>query len=239
MGNKSTTTGDKANSGIELDKIVLQNVTLPSWSGAAILENIDFDLPVDQTVVVESSSPQNAVQFLRFLSGGLTSTTGRLLWNENDVFADDSGIDPREFMAAYFEQNNFHSELTVKEFLNQVVPAEDRTTLDHLFDFSEHGQRKMSDLSFEDGKIFFLLQVLCKNPQFLILEDPASGLTEGQWLAFLDFIQYKQRRGYIRHIYMTNHHPTALNHLEHNKIFLEEGIIYFDESAPVKKVAHF
>ncbi len=75
--------------------------------------------------------------------------------------------------------------------------------------------------------------------QTLILEDPAMGLSEVNWLQILDLMQYQQRRGHFRHVYMTNHHPTALRHLAFNKIFIEDGLIYFDEAAGYKKASHF
>ena len=49
----------------------------------------------------------------------------------------------------------------------------------------------------------------------------------------------QQRRGFLRHIFMSNHHPTAMRHIGHNRIFLEDGLIYIDEEINSKKVSHF
>ena len=73
----------------------------------------------------------------------------------------------------------------------------------------------------------------------LILEDPASGLSESVFLEILDLIQYGQRRGNLRHIYFTNHHPAALRHIDATVMHIEDGLIYIEEKFDTKKVFNF
>lgn len=223
----------------DINQVSLENVTLAQPGLDPVLQNVDFELPVDQTVVIESSNPNSALQFLQFLSGARPCSSGRILWNGQDIFADDHEVDPREVMGAYFEGGRHQLSMSVKSFFEQFIAPEELQVICEQLDLTPYLNNELGKLSYNVQKLVFMSQAVAKNPQMLLLEDPASGLTEQQWLNFLDLIQYKQRQGHLRHIFITNHHPTAMNHLGHNKIFLEEGIIYFDESAPSKKVAHF
>ena len=223
----------------DLNQVYLENVTLLQPGTDPVLQSVDFELPIDQTVVVESSNPNSSIQFLQFLSGSRPCTSGRILWNGQDIFSDDHEVDPREIMGAYFEGGRHHSSISVKAFLTQFTTPEELKVICEQLDLTPYLNNELGKLSYSVQKLIFMTQAIAKNPQILLLEDPASGLTEAQWLNFLDLVQYKQRAGHLRHIFMTNHHPTAMNHLAHNKLFLEEGIIYFDETAPSKKVAHF
>ncbi|AZZ37071.1 hypothetical protein CIK05_09795 [Bdellovibrio sp. qaytius] len=223
----------------DLNQVVLENVTLLQPGTDPVLQSVDFELPTDQTVVIESSNPNSSIQFLQFLSGSRPCTSGRILWNGQDIFAGENEVDPRTVMGVYFEGGRHHLNISVKAFLDQFTTPEELKAICEQLDLTPYLNNDLGKLSYSVQKLVFMTQAIAKDPQILLLEDPASGLTEPQWLNFLDLIAYKQRAGHLRHIFMTNHHPTAMNHLGHNKLFLEEGIIYFDESAPTKKVAHF
>lgn len=223
----------------DIDQLYLENVTLAQPGLDPVLQSVDFELPIDQTVVIESSNPNSALQFLQFLAGAKPSVSGRILWNGQDIFSEDHVVDPREVMGVYFEGGRHNLNLKLKDFLNQFLSSEDFNVVCDQFDLTPYLNNDLSKMNYGMQKLIYVIQSMAKNPQILILEDPANGLSEVQWLNLLDHVQHKQRRGHLRHIFMTNHHPTAINHLEHNKLFLEEGILYFDETAPAKKVAHF
>ncbi len=226
-------------SNFNLDQLFLENVTLFQQGHDPILKSVDFQLPTDQTVVIESSDPQNAVNFLKFIAGQLPCFKGRILWNGMDVFSEEASVDPRQVMGACFEQQCLPNKKTVEEMLLLWATTDEVKVMLEDFELTTLKNKKMNDIDYSHLKLVYLVISVLKNPQILILEDPANGLTEKQWLMYLDFVQFKQRRGHLRHIYLTNHQEKALHHLEHNKIYIEEGLIYIDETMPLKKVAHF
>lgn len=226
-------------SNFDLDQLFLENVTLFQQGRDPILKSVDFELPTDQTVVIESSDPQNSINFLKFIAGQLPCFTGRILWNGMDVFSEDASVDPRQVMGTCFEQQCLPNRKTVSDMLLMWATADEVKEMLEDFELTSLKNKKMNDIDYSHLKLIYLVISVLKNPQILILEDPANGLTEKQWLMYLDFVQFKQRRGYLRHIYLTNHQEKALHHLEHNKIYIEEGLIYIDETMPLKKVAHF
>ncbi|MFN3697257.1 MAG: ATP-binding cassette domain-containing protein [Pseudobdellovibrio sp.] len=230
-------------SSFDLNHIHLEGVTLAQNNLDAqiqpILAQVDFVLPMDQTVVIESSNPMHSLQFIQMLAGYKTCSQGKILWNSQDVFSDTHEVDPRDIMGVYFEGHFPVSDMTIKDVLKTFLSNDKFKIVCEMFELNAYLSNQISKANYSMRKLVTLIQVVSKQPQLLILEDPATGLSETQWLNLLDYIQLHQRKGYLRHIFMTNHHSTALNHLEHNKLFVEDGLIYFDETVPVKKVAHF
>jgi ABC-type multidrug transport system ATPase subunit len=224
---------------ISLDEIQLENVTLKLLGRDAILQSVDLVLPMDQTLVIESSNPQNAVCFLQFLAGRMNCDSGQILWNGENIFSQDSDLDPRAILSSYFENHCFDKNITLSKILQNGEWNEDSFDIVDMFDFEDIKNVKLKDLTYQLKKTIFLIQSVMTNPQILLLEDPAMGLAESHWLQLLDLIQYQQRRGFLRHVYMTNNHPTALRHLAYNKVFIEDGLVYFDENAGYKKASHF
>jgi len=222
-----------------LHQISLENVTLKTFGKDPILQAVDMYLPIDQTMVIESSNPQNAVYFLQFLAGRMNCDSGRILWNGENIFSSDSTADVKKILTSYFETHFADRDQTVGALLSSTDFNLMEYDIFEQFEIESLKKEKIKNLSYEMSKTVFLIQTVLGSPQALILEDPAMGLSEFNWLQFLDLIQYQQRRGYLRHIYMTNHHPTALRHLAYNKVFLEDGLIYFDENAGYKKASHF
>ncbi len=222
-----------------IDEIYLDNVTVKGSSKEAILQAVDIRLPMDETLIVESSNPQNAVYFLQLLAGRLNCDSGRILWNGQNVFSNENEIDLKPILSCYFENHMCDRQKTVAVVLSPLQKNMNNYDILDQFELQDIQDIQIKNLSYEMQKIIFLIQAVAQIAQVLILEDPAMGLSEFNWLQFMDLVQYQQRRGFLRHIYMTNHHPTALRHLSYNKIFLEEGLIYFDENAGYKKASHF
>ncbi len=229
---------------LEVNEIKLENVTLRVSSfHDPILSAVDYNLPTDAVLLIESSNPQVATLFLKLMAGREGATSGRVLWNDESVFTPESQVDPRESMGCYFETFRAGQKDTLKSvLLKDLGKAEYDFVLDY-FDLTEKADRPLKGLSYSYQKLAYLIKSAASDEQqtkqVLVLEDPASGLDEAQWLCFLDYVQMQQRRGHLRHIFMTNHHPTAMRHIGHNTIYIEDGIIYIDEDTSTKKASHF
>jgi ABC-type multidrug transport system ATPase subunit len=229
---------------LEINEIKLDNVTLKiSDDYDPILQSVDFSLPTDEVLLIESSNHDCPALFLKLLAGRAPLSAGQVLWNDESIFTTESAIDPRVNMGCYFEAFRAGVKDTFKSVLIADLGQDEFDFVIDYFDLAEVEQTPLKNLSYSYQKLAYLIKSAAANvsvsKQILVLEDPASGLQEQQWLCFLDFIQIQQRRGFLRHIFMTNHHPTAMRHLTHNKIFIEEGLIYFDEQVNLKKASHF
>ena len=76
---------------IEVEEIRLENVTLQmSGDLYPILYSVDFNMPTDQVLLIESTNPTSAVAFLKVLAGKMETTSGKVLWNDENIFNSDS-----------------------------------------------------------------------------------------------------------------------------------------------------
>lgn len=229
---------------LEVNEIKLENVTLKVSSfHDPVLSAVDYNLPTDAVLLIESSNPQAATLFLKLMAGREDATSGRVLWNDESVFTTDCQIDPRESMGCYFETFRAGQKETLKSILFKDLGADEYYFVLDYFDLTDKAETLLKALPYSFQKLAYLIKSAASSQeqakQVLVLEDPASGLEESQWLCFLDYMQMQQRRGHLRHIFMTNHHPTAMRHIGHNTIYIEDGIIYIDENMNTKKASHF
>lgn len=220
-----------------INDLRLENVTLQIQGKDPILQSVDFNLPVDETIIVESSNPQNAVYFLKALAGRMETQSGRIFFGKDtdtEVFEEDR----YGTTGCFFESDICLKKMTFEKILGVSTKSEQFQEIMTHFDLHLAVQQKFEELPFSIQKMAYLIKSIIHQPELLVLEDPSSGLEEKQWLDFLDYLQLKQRRGFIRHVFMTNFQTSALRHLSYNKLFLEEGLLYFDETAGYKKASH-
>lgn len=231
---------DKNQTSFEVNEIKLENVTLKfSEDQDPILQSVDYNLPTDEVLLIESSQHQNATLFLKLLAGRAELSAGKVLWNDESVFTNDSLFDPHQSMGCYFESFRAGQKETFESVLQPDLGHDEFYFVMDYFDLNDKKNQPLKTMAYSFQKLAYLIKSAACNKQVLVLEDPASGLEEAQWLCFLDFIQMQQRRGFLRHIFMSNHHPTAMRHIGHNRIYLEDGLIYIDEEINSKKVSHF
>jgi ABC-type multidrug transport system ATPase subunit len=224
-----------------LDHIQFENVSFQNEGSDPVLLHVDLDLPMDQTVIVQSSNPTHSVQILEILAGRKEPQSGRIKWtDEGSISQNEITLQVHEVVACYFESQRPSPEIIIKDLLNSVVTNNEivKEAISH-FDLGKKTSKKFKDLSYEVQKLLLLVLPTLKTPQMLILEDPAVGLSEAVFLNYLDWIQMWQRQGHLRHIYLTNNHPAAARHLDASIIYVEDGLIYLDEGQTFKKIVHF
>ncbi len=224
-----------------LDQISFENVSVMMNGIDPVLRSVDFNIPMDQTILVQSSNPNHAVYFLEILAGRKIPESGRIFWNDNQIMPfEDSDWSAEYMVGCYFENQRPSPEDSLKKILDYSKCASDLMSevIEH-FELKDLFQQSFKKLTYENQKLSLLILATLKNPQMLILEDPALGLSEKVFLEFLDWVQRGQRQGYFRHIFMTNNHPAALRHLESSSLFIDDGLIYFEENQKFKKVFHF
>lgn len=226
---------------ISLDHISFENVSIIIEGLDPILQSVDIEIPMDQTVHIQSSNPTHAVHFLETLSGRRQPQKGRILLNESELFDPSEGkISTHEIIGCYFENQRPSVNQTIMNFFANLNgnPNTINEIADH-FELQRQIQMKFKDLTYEYQKLFCLIAATLNFPQMLILEDPALALSETNFLNYLDWIQLLQRQGYLRHIFLTNNHPTALRHMDVNTLYIEDGLIYVEEATKLKKAVHF
>jgi len=226
---------------ISLDQISFENVSLLQNGIDPVLQAVDLQIPMDQTILIQSSNPAHAVSLLEVLAGRREPQAGRVFWNENNLFERDENEWTRhDLVGCYFENQRPNPKMTMAQIFKSVNSSAValQEVIEH-FDLAQDMDKTFQSFSYEKQKLALLIASTLKNPQMLILEDPASGLSEQCFLQFLDWVQMGQRMGHLRHLFLTNHHPAALRHLSCNIMYLEDGLVYFEDEQKIKKAVHF
>lgn len=224
-----------------LDHILFENVSFQHEGSDPVLVRVDLEFPMDQTVIIQSSNPTHSVHILEMLAGRKVPQSGKIKWTDTGSFENkDISVALHELVSCYFESVRPDPNILVQKLLESngtrkkmIEEAIEHFELAHLLD------KKFRNLSFENQKLLLLLLPTFKTPQMLILEDPASGLSEEVFLNYLDWVQIWQRQGHLRHIFLTNNHPAAARHLAASTMYVEDGLIYVDENLAFKKIVHF
>lgn len=226
---------------ISLDQISFENVSLLQNGIDPVLQAVDLQIPMDQTILIQSSNPAHAVSLLEVLAGRREPQAGRVFWNENNLFEREENEWTRhDLVGCYFENQRPDPKMTMAQIFKSINPSAValQEVIEH-FDFAKDMDQTFQSFTYEKQKLALLIASTLKSPQMLILEDPASGLSEQCFLQFLDWVQLGQRMGHLRHLFLTNHHPAALRHLNYNIMYLEDGLIYFEDEQKIKKAVHF
>ncbi len=224
-----------------LDQISFENVSLIHNGLDHILQAVDLLIPMDQTIIIQSSNPTHSVHLLEVLAGRKEPQSGRVFWNDSNLFDQDENVLSRhELVGCYFENQRPNPKHTLNQIFDQATFSEELVNdmIEH-FELEDQVDLTFQSLPYETQKLALLIASTLKNPQMLVLEDPASGLHEKSFLQFLDWVQRGQRQGHLRHVFLTNHHPAALRHLDCSIMYLEDGLIYYEENQKFKKAVHF
>lgn len=224
-----------------LDHILFENVSFNNEVMDPVLVHVDLELPMDQTIIIQSSNPAHAVHLLEILAGRKEPQTGKVKWTDKGSFQEQDATPVlNEVVGSYFESNRPSPQINIQELLASSGASEEiiLNAMEH-FELADFSKKSFRELTFEVQKLVLLIKATLRTPQMLVLEDPAMGLTEQVFLNYLDWIQLWQRQGHLRHIYLTNHHPTAIRHLDAGVLYVEDGLVYFDETQGFKKVVHF
>lgn len=226
---------------VQLDQIKFENVSFQVAGLDPVLKSVDLDIPMDQTVIVQSTDPAHAVHFLELLAGRKQPQKGQVHWCDAHGSEDEINSAPfHEVVSGYFESSRPHPDMPVSLiFANSGATGEVIQHAVEHFGLKTILSKKFQTLTYEHQKICMLITATLRTPQMLVLEDPAVGLKESQFLNFLDWVQYWQRQGQLRHIFMTNHHPTAARHFDHLTMLIDEGLVYVEDETTIKKAYHF
>ncbi|MEK6627355.1 MAG: ATP-binding cassette domain-containing protein [Bdellovibrionota bacterium] len=224
-----------------LDHIFFENVSYQNEGLDPVLVHVDLELPMDQTIIIQSSNPAHSVHVLEILAGRKEPQSGKIKWTDQGAYGgEESQVSVYELVASYFESSRPDPNVLVQDLLSGTgatakIIAE---AVEH-FELNKLTNKAFKSLSYETQKLVLLIIPTLSTPQMLILEDPAVGLSQEIFLNYLDWIQIWQRQGHLRHIYLTNNHPAAARHLEANIMYVEDGLIYLEENQGLKKIVHF
>ncbi|MBC7457886.1 MAG: hypothetical protein H7235_06385, partial [Bdellovibrionaceae bacterium] len=159
------------NQQLEINEIKLENVTLKVSEGHdPILQSVDYSLPTDEVLLIESSNHQNATTFLKLLAGRAELSGGKVLWNDESVFTNDSLFDPRDSMGCYFESFRAGHKETFESILLKDLGQEEFDFVIDYFDLGDKEKQPLKGMAYSFQKLAYLIKSAACNKQVLVLE---------------------------------------------------------------------
>lgn len=201
-----------------------------AYDKTAVLQEVDFEIPVGQQVALMGESGCGKSTLLRLIYGELPFDRGTINWKEHALRGPDYQLLPgapfMKYLAQDFDLMPFiTAEENIRKFLpiHPVDAANQKTEeLLELMELTEVRNRKVKTLSGGQQQRVALARVLANPPELLLLDEPFS---------HIDYFRRNQLRrnlfGYLKSegitcLYATHDHQDVLPFAD-QVIILKEG----------------
>jgi ABC-2 type transport system ATP-binding protein len=154
-----------------------------SYGPLLAVQNVSFDIWPGQVLGVLGPNGSGKSTIVKMVTGLLDPTQGHVLFRGQNIR--DELLDYRQLMAYVPEQSDLYGFLTGWEYvemvaalrgLNRRLSRERALTLFDAFGLSEARGQLISSYSKGMRQRIVLISALIHNPQFLVLDEPFSGL---------------------------------------------------------------
>lgn len=169
------------------------------FGGLIAVKNVNFDLPQGQIRALIGPNGAGKTTFVSMLCGRIPVSSGRIVFNGEDVTFMPAHKRIQKGMAYTFQITSIFANLTVYE---NVALAVQPRKLDIASEFSEEvacaldrvglqaqADRIASDLAYGHQRLLEIAMGLGQAPQLLILDEPTQGLSDHEVDDFIDLIK--------------------------------------------------
>ena len=169
------------------------------FGGLIAVKNVNFDLPQGQIRALIGPNGAGKTTFVSMLCGRIPVSSGRIVFNGEDVTFMPAHKRIQKGMAYTFQITSIFTNLTVYE---NVALAVQPRKLDIASELSEEvawaldrvglqaqADRIASDLAYGHQRLLEIAMGLGQAPQLLILDEPTQGLSDHEVDDFIDLIK--------------------------------------------------
>jgi ABC-type ATPase involved in cell division len=234
----------------KIDSMKFEGVTFAHEAQSPILQNTDFDFPMNDVIWVKGNEGQGKSSLLQVLAGLQMPQSGRFLINDQNVL--DMSFEeflPYRLAIGYtFDYGGLLSNRTVYDNLmlplayHNVVPpkeAKDRINgLIDMFDLKKFAKERPAHIPGRVRKLACLLRALAMRPQVLLMDDPSIGLGQDTLYTFVDYIHALRKEGVLKHIFMSSYDEKYMNLFNYQIVHLDDCQLYLQTVDPLSKVVH-
>jgi len=173
----------------------VQNVNL-SYGGISALKDITLTLPLGQTLGLIGPNGAGKTSFINVLSGFEAPTSGTVVVGGQTVTGALPHVWAKAGIARTFQNAQVFSRLSVFDNLRVGLPKRSKakgrfwaskevqrqerdrvTELLELFDLADHAKDLPASLTMVDVKKLEIARALISEPQLMLLDEPAAGMT--------------------------------------------------------------
>ncbi len=166
------------------------------FGGVAAILDVSLDVLPHETLAIIGPNGAGKTTFYNMLSGRMTPTSGKILFEGQDI----TGLPPHRIsrmgVSRSFQINNIFNEMTVRENIevaltayhgdsrrwsniasrNRPIQQEAGTLLERL-SLTDLALRRAGVISYGDKRLVEIAMVLATRPHLVLLDEPTAGMT--------------------------------------------------------------
>lgn len=190
----------------------------------------DFSIPTGSKVAVLGPSGAGKSTFLSVIAGFLAPTSGKVLWQGQDITPLAPGARP---LSILFQDGNLFPHLTVEENLGLGLSANQRLTLGQRqaliealeqVGLADKAKRRPGELSGGEQSRVALARALLRARPLLLLDEPFAALGPALKSQMLDLVEAIVDRAKIT-VLMVSHDPEDARRLCPLSVVVAEGAV--------------
>lgn len=234
----------------KIESMKFEAVTFAHEGHTALLNNADFEFPMNEILWVKGTEGQGKSSLLQVLAGLLVPQSGFFYINDQNVL--DMSFEeflPYRLSIGYtFDYGGLISNRSVYENLmlplayHKLVPtdeAKERVAgIIKAFDIEKYAHERPAHIPGRVRKLTCLLRALVMQPQVLVMDDPSVGLGQDTLYTFVDYIHSMRKEGHLKHLFMSSYDEKYMSLFNYQIIHIDDGHLYLQAGESEKKVAH-
>lgn len=179
----ATETGETTNS--ETDQILQTDGLTKRFGGLVAVDNIDLAVERGEIRCIIGPNGAGKSTLLKLLVGQLTASSGRILYNGNDITDTSQHDRARNGLSMKFQVPAVYDDLTVQQ--NVRIPLQrkvDKKRIDQAiyetldeFGLNDIAKKRAGDLSHGQQQWLEIAMATALEPEMLLLDEPAAGMS--------------------------------------------------------------
>lgn len=233
---------------LPIDSLRFENMTFVHEGSSPILNNVDFELPMNQIIWVKAEEGEGKSSFLQLLAGLQLPQSGKYLLNGEDVMdmSFEEFLPYRLNIGFSFDYgglihnrtiyDNLALPLLYHKLVNPEVVKKRVNDIIKALKIDKYAQERPAHVPGRVRKIACIARSLVIYPDMLLLDDPSVGIGQEASEIFSDYIHKLRAAGCLKHIFMCSYDEKFMNQFDYQILHLSQGNLYYQEVDQTKKV---
>ncbi len=234
----------------KVDSMKFEHVTFSHEGQSPLLQNADFEFPMNEVVWVKGTEGHGKSTLLQILAGLLVPQSGFFYVNDQNVLemSFEEFLPYRLAIGYTFDYGGLISNRTVYDNLmlplayHKIIPMNEAKArvegIIKTFEIEKFAHERPAHIPGRVRKLACLLRALVMEPQVLVMDDPSVGLGQDTLYTFVDYIHKMRGEGHLKHIFMSSYDEKYMSLFNYQVIHLDDGQIYQQAVDHEKKVVH-
>lgn len=235
---------------MKIESLKFEGVSFVHEGQDPILQNADFDFPMNEIIWVKAEEGAGKSSLLQILAGLQIPQSGKFLINgENVVDMSFEDFLPYRLKIGYsfdygglINNRTLYDNLMLPLLYHKVLPpAECKARVDQMmqeFGVEKFAQERPAHVPGRIRKLVCLMRSLILHPEVLLLDDPSVGLGQDSLYVFADHVHRLRKQGSLKHIFISSYDEKFMSLFDYQILHLDEGQLYFQAVDPEKRVVH-